>query len=196
MEQLPTDFSFASEDTSHLPERQQRKDVRLPGELVLPDGAVLEVNVIDLSYDGCRLEVPKLVVAGEEVTLSVPGCGAIVATVRWRKGGRAGLRFHDEPVAKIEVNRAAERRPATVSAQLRRIGRLSYSVELRDISPEGCKIELVERPAVGEVMHVKLPGLETFETRVRWVEGYVAGLKFKYPIHSAVFAMLMDRHGS
>ena len=193
MEDMPSDFPAVGEDSTALPKRQERRGVHLPAHVVQSDGTVIEANLIDLSYNGCRLEVPKFLIVGDEVQLSVPGRGASAATVRWCKGGRAGLRFDDDAGAKVEVERSTLRLPATIEAQLRRTGRLGYSVELRDISRDGCKIELVERPAVGELMHVKLPGLESFETRVRWVEGHVAGLKFKHPIHPAVFAMIMDR---
>ncbi len=193
MEQIPTDIPAAGEERSALPDRRERRPVELAGHLVQPDGAVLDVHILDFSYNGCQVAVPRFLVAGDEVGLSVPGRGAINATVRWCKGGRAGLRFHDEPVAKAEVERGAERVPATIEAQLRRVGHLAYSVSLRDVSPEGCKVELVERPLVGEVMHLKLPGLETVEARARWVDGYVAGLKFKHPFHPAVFSMMLDR---
>ena len=65
----------------------------------------------------------------------------------------------------------------------------------RDLSPDGCMIDLVERPALDEVMQVKLPGLETLLARVRWVDNYIAGLKFEQPIHPAVFELLLQRMG-
>ena len=193
MERMPTQPVTATETISALPEREERRPVEIRGHLVQPDGVVLDVRILDFSYNGCQLALPRFVIAGDEVRLSVPGRGAIAATVRWCKGGRAGLRFHDEPEEKEEIERSAERVPAAIEAQLRRVGRLTYEVSLRDVSPEGCKVELVERPAVGEVMHLKLPGLDSLEARARWVEGYVAGLKFKHPLHPAVFSMLLDR---
>ena len=193
MEQIPTDVSAADEERGALPDRRERRPVELSGHLVQPNGAVLDVHLLNFSYNGCQLAVPRFLIAGDQVGLSVPGRGAINATVRWCKGGRAGLRFHDAPVEKAEVERSAERVPATIEAQLRRVGHLAYTVSLRDVSPEGCKAELVERPLVGEIMHLKLPGLESVEARVRWVDGYVAGLKFKHPFHPAVFAMTLER---
>jgi hypothetical protein len=110
--------------------------------------------------------------------------------------GRAGLKFDDnEPLPKPKVDRKADRRAAGIEAQLRRLGHLNYSVKLRDISPDGCQIDLVERPAIGEVMQVKLPGLGTMEARVRWVDNYVAGLNFERPMHPAVFDLLLQRVG-
>lgn len=159
-------------------------------------GLTLSVRVFDLSYDGCRIAVPKQLFENDSVQLSVQGRGAIKASVRWYMDGRAGLKFDDnEPLPKPKVDRKADRRAAGIEAQLRRLGHLNYSVKLRDISSDGCQIDLVERPAIGEVMQVKLPGLGTMEARVRWVDNYVAGLNFERPMHPAVFDLLLQRVG-
>jgi hypothetical protein len=194
MDQLPVAPPSASDDTG-LPERAVRRSVAFPAHLVINSGVVLDVRVCDLSYDGCQVEVPKALFAGDAVQLSVQSRGAIHATVRWCKDGKAGLRFDDEPLPKPKIDRKAGRHAAGIEAQLRRLGHLNYSIKLRDISPDGCQVDLVERPAVGEVMHVKLPGLGAMEARVRWVDNYVAGLKFERPMHPAVFDLLLQRAG-
>jgi hypothetical protein len=61
---------------------------------------------------------------------------------------------------------------------------------LFDASPEGCKLEFVERPSVGERLWVKFDGLEAVEATVRWVAGHVGGLEFCRPLHAAVFDRL------
>ena len=48
-----------------------------------------------------------------------------------------------------------------------------------DASPDGCKIEFVERPDLGEALWVKFEGMELLEARVRWTEGFTAGVEFK-----------------
>lgn len=193
MDQVPVPPSAGGE--AGLPERAERRPVAFDAHLVIGGGLVLDVRVLDLSYDGCRVDVPRAVFEGDVVQLSVEGRGVIHATVRWCKDGRAGLKFSDEPQPKAKVDRKANRQTAGMEAQLRRIGRLTYSVELRDLSPDGCMIDLVERPAIGEVMQVKLPGLESMEARVRWVDNYIAGLKFERPMHPAVFDLLLQRLG-
>lgn len=185
----------AADDTGGLADRAQRRPVEFNAHLVLAGGMVLDVRVLDLSYDGCRIDVPQLVFEGDEVKLSVQGRGVIEASVRWCKEGRAGLKFAEEEGAREQVARQGKRRAAGMEAQLRRIGRTSYWVELRDLSPDGCMIDLVERPAMDEVMQVRLPGLETLQARVRWIDNYVAGLKFERPIHPAVFELLLQRLG-
>ena len=185
----------AAEDLGGLPDRAQRRPVEFPAHLVLAGGMALDVRVLDLSYDGCRIDVSQVVFEGDEVKLTVQGRGVIEATVRWCKDGLAGLKFADEATSRTQVARKGKRRAAGMEAQLRRIGRATYWVELRDLSPDGCMIELVERPAMDEVMQVRLPGLETLQARVRWIDGYVAGLKFERAIHPAVFELLLQRMG-
>ena len=194
MDQAPATAPSA-DDSAGRTERATRRPVEVPAHLVLGGGLVLDVRVLDLSYDGCRIDVPRALFEGDAVQLSVQGRGVIEATVRWCKDGRAGLKFAEEPEAKQHVARSGHRRTAGMEAQLRRIGRLKYAVELRDLSPDGCMIDLVERPALDEVMQVKLPGLETLQARVRWVDNYIAGLKFEHPIHPAVFELLLQRMG-
>ena len=194
MDQVPATPPFA-DDSAGLTDRATRRPVEFPAHLVFGGGLVLDVRVLDLSYDGCRIDVPRAMFEGDAVQLSVQGRGVIDATVRWCKDGRAGLKFADEAEAKQQVARSEQRRTAGMQAQLRRIGRLKYWVELRDLSPDGCMIDLVERPALDEVMQVKLTGLETLQARVRWVDNYIAGLKFEQPIHPAVFELLLQRMG-
>ena len=193
MDQAPATVPSADESVG-LTERATRRSVEFPAHLLLGGGLMLDVRVLDLSYDGCRIDVPRVLSESDAVQLSVQGRGIIEATVRWYKDGRAGLKFADE-AEKDQVARSGQRRTAGMEAQLRRIGRLKYWVELRDLSPDGCMIDLVERPALDEVMQVKLPGLETLQARVRWVDDYIAGLKFEQPIHPAVFELLLQRMG-
>jgi hypothetical protein len=81
---------------------------------------------------------------------------------------------------------------------IRRSGTHSFRVRVFDASPEGCKIEFVERPAVGERIWVKFDGLEALEATVRWVEGHVGGVHFNRPLHEAVFQRVaaLSRGGS
>jgi hypothetical protein len=62
-----------------------------------------------------------------------------------------------------------------------------------DISPEGCKVELVDCPNLQERVLIKLDGIEGLQAEVCWVEGTCAGLKFERSIHPAVFDLLLER---
>jgi hypothetical protein len=73
---------------------------------------------------------------------------------------------------------------------IRRAGLHPFRVRVFDASPEGCKIEFVERPAVGERVWVKFDGLEAIEGTVRWIEGHFGGVQFTRPLHESVFQRL------
>lgn len=53
----------AADDIGGLPDRARRRAVEFPAHLVLADGMVLDVRVLDLSYDGCRIEVTQTLLA-------------------------------------------------------------------------------------------------------------------------------------
>lgn len=78
---------------------------------------------------------------------------------------------------------------------LRRSGQNHYRVRVFDVSPEGCKIEFVERPKLDEQVWVRFEGLELLPAAVCWLDGFQAGLEFDRPIHAAVFANLVGRLG-
>ena len=99
----------------------------------------------------------------------------------------------DAGVVKWRVPESRRRTRKTIAAEvdLRRSGVHAFRVKVFDASPEGCKIEFIERPRVGERVWVKFDGLEAIEASVRWVGGHVGGVRFKHPIHEAVFERLV-----
>lgn len=76
---------------------------------------------------------------------------------------------------------------------LRRDGSSNYRVRLFDLSVEGCKVEIVERPRVAEGVWLKFDGLEAVHATVIWVAPPVAGLRFDRPIHIAVLEAIMGK---
>jgi hypothetical protein len=175
-------------------ERRERRPVSLHGYAMRKDGSTFEVLLLDLSYDGCGIETSEELVPGEELTLSVLRRGAIEATVRWYSDGRAGLIFPVEESADEEIwPRRFERVGLTAEVSMRRLGKLNYRVQVYDASPEGCKVELVDRPRLEEHVLVKFDGIEALEAEVCWIEGTSAGLRFEKSIHPAVFDLLLER---
>jgi hypothetical protein len=152
--------------------------------------------MLDLSHDGCGIETPVELIPGEPISLSVSGHGSLPTLVRWYRDGRAGLHFEaeeEDAPQKQQTPRASPRVPVSVNVTLRRVGQRQYQVRVTDLSPEGCKVDLVERPRIGEHMHLKFDGLEVIVGEVCWVEGFVAGLRFEKPIHRSVFDLLLER---
>jgi hypothetical protein len=175
-------------------QRRERRAVTMRGYAVRDDGSSHEILVLDLSYEGCGIETPLALESGERIKLSVLRRGAIDAEVRWCKRGKAGLVFiAEDPGAHAPCARRFQRVGLTAEVRLRRLGKANFQVAVADASPDGCKVELVERPAVGEHVLVKFDGLEALEAEVCWVEEFTAGLRFEKPMHPAVFDLLVER---
>ena len=169
-------------------------DQLMRGFCVLEGGETHEIYVLDLSYEGCGIETPVPLEPGQAIKLSVLRRGAIDAVVRWYRDSKAGLSFVPPTAEEKEhAPRRSERVSLAADVSLRRIGKSTFRVTLNDVSPEGCRVQLVERPAVGERVLVKFEGLEVLEAEVCWVEGFTAGLNFDKPMHPAVFELLVER---
>jgi len=175
-------------------DRNERKPVKLRGVAVRRGGSSVDVVLLDLSYEGCGIETPLELEPGEAIKLSILCRPAIDAVVRWYEKGRAGLVFGaEDPQEKAYLTRRSVRVALGGQVSLRRLGQNSYRVRVNDLSPEGCKVDLVERPRVGEHMLIKFDGLEALDAEVCWVDGFVAGLRFQKPIHGSVFDILLER---
>lgn len=94
------------------------------------------------------------------------------------------------PASPLEP-RSTGRLSLNAEVGIRRSGLRPFRVRVFDASPEGCKIEFVERPAVGERVWVKFDGLEALEGMVRWVDGHIGGVEFNRPLHQSVFQRLV-----
>lgn len=175
-------------------DRRERRQVSLPALAIRQGGSTADILLLDLSYEGCGIETPVELRAGEAIKLSVRGRGVIDAHVAWCEKGRAGLTFEPENDApKKHQPRQSERISITADVSLRRLGQNSYRVKVNDLSPDGCKVDLVERPRINERMLVKFEGLEVLDSEVCWIDGYIAGLRFERPMHPAVFDLLLQR---
>ena len=175
-------------------ERRERRPVAMRGFALRDDGSTFEILLLDLSYEGCGIATPVALNAGEPLKLSVLQRAAIACQVRWCANGKAGLVFDPEPDAGREQRpRQSERVAIDAEVTLRRLGRINYRVRLFDASPDGCKVELVERPRVGEHVMVKMPALDSFHAEVCWADDFTAGLRFERPMHPAVFDLLVER---
>jgi hypothetical protein len=177
-------------------ERRERRPVSLIGLAERENGSIVEVLLLDLSYEGCGIESPVPLDAGELLKLSVLRRGVIEARVRWYDKGKAGLVFEaEEPAPESESHspRRSDRVQLTAEVSMRRLGKSGFRVKVFDLSPEGCKLELIDMPRLGEHVLVKFEGLEALESEVCWIAHNCAGLRFEKPIHPAVFDLLLQR---
>ena len=176
--------------------RGERRSVNMNGHLVRA-GATHIITLTDLNYGGCGIRTPVELEVGEEVKIAVLGRGSIAAEVRWYRNGKAGLVFEPIPEeSKKRIERHAARLEVPGEVAVRAPGHDSYQVRILDLSTDGCRMELVEQPKVGDLMMVKFEGIEVMDADVCWVEGHTAGLKFDRPIHPAVLDLLVKRLGS
>lgn len=77
--------------------------------------------------------------------------------------------------------------PFSAEVTIRRSGFHGFRVQAFDLSPHGCKIEFIERPALRERVWVKFDTLEAIEAEVRWIDGHIGGVQFARPLYPAVF---------
>jgi hypothetical protein len=89
--------------------------------------------------------------------------------------------------------RKAERVPLQADIDFRRAGEHRWRVNISDISPQGCRVELPVRVTPDEMIWVTFPGLEAIQGKVCWVQEWTAGVQFDKPLHPAVFDMVEQR---
>jgi hypothetical protein len=157
------------------------------------DDSIIEMRILDMTYDGCGIETTTKLIPGELLKVSVLGRGVGRASVRWYKNRKAGLFFDPDRQPNIHRDRAAKRLEVTAEISLRRTGKMSYRVRTSDITRFGCACEFVERPNINERVWVKFEGLEALQAKVCWIAGSNLGLEFETPIHPAVFELLLSR---
>ena len=89
--------------------------------------------------------------------------------------------------------RETPRRTIAADVQLKRSVAANYTVHAYDLSERGCKVEIIERPRLGETVWVKFKGLEIMRATVRWTKGADAGLEFERPIDPRVLEWLLSQ---
>jgi|SRR4051812_446610 hypothetical protein len=179
------------ERPSEADRRRERRPIDIHGHLMRAGGHRHAVELMDLNCGGCGIRTPVELTPGESVKLSVLEREPVRAIVRWCRNGKAGLDFEaatEQP--KTMVERGARRIEVMGEISLRAAGRNSYRVRVRDLSTDGCKVEVVDVPRNGDRMRVKFDGIESIEAKVCWVEGHSAGLKFERHLHPGVLDLL------
>jgi hypothetical protein len=89
--------------------------------------------------------------------------------------------------------RKSDRVQIRAMAKLRRRGHHNFTVQVYDLSPEGCKLEFMERPELEETVWIKFEALELLQAKVCWVQDLCVGVEFERPLHPAVFETLATR---
>lgn len=89
--------------------------------------------------------------------------------------------------------RKAERIPLHADIDFRRAGEHRWRVNILDISPQGCRVELPVKVVADDVIWIQLPGLESIQGKIAWVNEWIAGIEFDRPLHPAVFELVEQR---
>lgn len=187
-------FKASTDNSAHPRHRELRRLVTLPGFGLLEDGSTFSITLLDLSYDGCKIESSIALLPGLRLKLSVLRLGALDAQVRWSSGGQVGLTFGaNTQAAALEKPRQHPRQSLDAEILLRGPGRPHYRTRVFDLSPTGCKVDFVEQPKLGDKLWIKLPGLDALESNVRWLKSFVGGVQFVRAIHPAVFELHLAR---
>lgn len=77
--------------------RAPRIDTNLRATVTDADGETINVIVLDISREGCRLRTESELHSGDRIAINVERYGSYPADVRWAKGDEAGAVFL-EPV--------------------------------------------------------------------------------------------------
>ena len=94
---------------------------------------------------------------------------------------------------KVTGERRAERAQFEAAVQFR-AGTRRAMVKVRDISQLGARIAGVYLVHEGDRFFLTLPGLQSIEARVAWVEEFEFGCEFAQPLNPVVLEALMRRH--
>jgi len=89
--------------------------------------------------------------------------------------------------------RQAERKEIVLGAGLRQRGASAVTVQILDLSTHGFRAATHLELPEGTDVWLKLPGLETWHSRVVWMRGHLLGCSFVRPLHPAVLQMIVKK---
>lgn len=102
------------------------------------------------------------------------------------------MTVHDNRQFGTISGRRADRAPFEASVQFR-AGNRRATVKVRDISEFGARISGVYLVHVGDRFFLTLPGLESIEARVAWVEEFQFGCEFARPLNPVILEAIKRR---
>ncbi|PSJ41855.1 PilZ domain-containing protein [Allosphingosinicella deserti] len=91
-----------------------------------------------------------------------------------------------------EIRKAA-RKEIVLGAGLRQRGATAITVQILDLSTHGFRAATHLELPEGTDVWLKLPGLETWHSRVVWMRGHLLGCEFVRPLHPAVLDMMVGK---
>jgi hypothetical protein len=172
----------------------RRGDERVPamlrtGKLVDSAGGQQLIRIKNMSAGGVMAIVSRVPEVGDRVELELSS-QKIPAGVVWTRGDAAGLKFDQnvdlgELLAGRKPRHGFRARPPRLEIACKasvRVGKLYYSVDVRDISLGGMKVEPIEEYCVGKNVVVVVESLRPIKGEVRWYSDRKAGIVFDKPL--------------
>jgi hypothetical protein len=186
-----TSFSLSTA----VPRPDERRDdpralstLRL-AKLTDADGREQLVRLRNVSAGGLMAEIGHPLAVGDAVALEL-SAQAIPATVVWTRDGTAGLKFDQnidlgELLAGRKPRHGFRPRPPRLEVECKatlKLGKTYYTVDVRDISLGGLKVEPIEEYCLGKQVVVVVESLRPIRGEVRWFSDRKAGIVFDKPM--------------
>jgi hypothetical protein len=99
----------------------------------------------------------------------------------------------EDNVTSLEERRRYQRLSLHSELQIRRVKETTKSTSVHNLCPAGCCVDTAVDLTEGERAWVRLPGLQSIPSTVRWAKEWMAGVSFDRPVHPAVFEMVIRR---
>jgi PilZ domain-containing protein len=147
------------------------------------------IRVRNVSAGGLMAEYGHPVSIGDEVSIEMSS-QKIPASVVWIREGMVGIKFDQnldlgELLAGRKPRHGFRPRPPRLEVSCKasiRIGKTYYTVEVRDISLAGMKVEPIEEYCVGKEVIVVVESLRPIKGEIRWFSDRRAGIVFDKPL--------------
>jgi hypothetical protein len=159
------------------------------GKLTDSAGSEQLIKIKNLSAGGIMAIVTRPPKVGEQVNIELSS-ERIPASVVWIRGDMAGLKFDQnvdlgELLAGRKPRHGFRPRPPRLEIPCKasvRVGKTYYTVNVRDISLGGIKVEPIEEYCVGKKVVVVVESLRPAKGEVRWYSERRAGIVFDEPL--------------
>jgi hypothetical protein len=158
-------------------------------KLVEANGREQLIRLRNVSAGGLMAETGHPLAVGDAVALEL-SAQAIPATVVWTRDGTAGLKFDQnvdlgELLAGRKPRHGFRPRPPRLEVECKatlKLGKTYYTVDVRDISLGGLKVEPIEEYCLGKQVVVVVESLRPIRGEVRWFSDRRAGIVFDKPM--------------
>jgi hypothetical protein len=159
------------------------------GKLIDSSGSQQLIRIKNMSAGGVMAIASHSPAVGEQVEIEVSS-QKVPSTVVWTRDGLIGLKFDQnvdlgELLAGRKQRLGFRPRPPRLEIACKasvRVGKIYYTVDVKDISLAGMKVEPIEEYCVGKKVIVVVESLRPIKGEVRWYADRRAGIVFDKPL--------------